>query len=286
MSTTLVGVPPGVGDTYWCLAKLKAFKKHYGLEHITLAIQKTTLDRAIEWRTMVDFVDDARYVAYTPGKAALLTGFERNHGPLDFILWPNAVVDRGEHLSTWLTGLELDLDFPVNTIVPPRALRDRVVLYASANGVNRAWFAKRRPDFWVQLAVELERLTGHVPILIGAGWDRDNPELAPLTCATQSLIGNTTLTEVAGILEHARAVIGVISGMTILANHFKRPCLAFAPDKHHEDFPYTWIQPHSQPWYSVLRPATMFDPADCVHHLAGLIARYDDAQRTPRATDR
>ncbi|HZF28697.1 MAG TPA: hypothetical protein VE907_06250 [Gammaproteobacteria bacterium] len=268
MSTTLIGVPPGVGDVYWCLAKLKAFKAHYGLGHVTLAIQKTSKDRSIEWRTMVDFVDDARYVALTPGNAATAdSGLSRNHGPLDFVMWPNAIVDRGRHLSTWLPELELDLDFPVKTTPMNESLENRIVLYPSAAGVNRAWFPKRRSDFWIALAVELANRFGVPPLVIGADWDHDNSD--PLAEVAQSLVGHTTLGQVAWILEHARAVVGVISGMTILANHFKRPTLAFAPDKHHPDFPYTWVR--NQPWYRCLRPVSMFDPSAAVEALAWAI---------------
>lgn len=268
MSTTLVGVPPGVGDVYWCLAKLRSFKQHFGLGHVTLGIQKTAKDRALEWRTMVDFVDDARYVAYQPSKHALAHGFERNNGPLDFVLWPNAVVDRGDHLRKWLPACELDLDFPVRTTPMSDALKDRIVIYASAGGVNRAWFPKRRPDFWIALALELKARFGELPLLIGADWDHDNSD--PLNEVAQTLVGHTSLSQVAWILEHARAVIGVISGMTILANHFKRPTVAFAPDKHHPTFPYTWIG--EQPWYTCLRPISMFDPVESALVLETMIA--------------
>lgn len=273
MATTLIGVPPGVGDLYWALTKLRAFRKHFGFEHVTLAIQKTSKDRAIEWQQMVDFVDDARYVAFTPGPA-LRTGFERNHGPLDFILWPNAVLDRGEHLSTWMPDLALDLEFQVETRLPPAAVdeiaRGAIVLYASAVGVNRAWFPKRRGDFWIALARELEQRFGRKPILIGAGWDRDN-NIEALREHTFELVGSTTLSQVAFLLQNARGVIGVISGMTILANHFKTPTVAFAPDKHHPEFPYTWIRPGAQPWYTALRPISMWDPAACAAALEGSI---------------
>jgi len=269
MSTTLIGVPPGVGDVYWCLAKLKSFKANYALGHITLAIQKTAKDRALEWRHMVDFVDDARYVAFTPGRAAQEYGLERNNGPLDYVMWPNSIVDAGVHLRDWLPGIALDLAFPVATKAPAHSesIDGRVVLYASAAGVNRAWFPKRRPDFWIQLAIELEKVTGAPPLLIGAEWDHDNT--GPLCQVAQSIVGGTSLAEVAWILEHAAGVIGVISGMTILANHFRVPCVAFAPDKHHADFPYTWIEPSlSQPWYTALRPVSMFDPVRCARELA------------------
>ena len=267
-SSTLIGVPPGVGDLYWCLTKLKAFKQAHGIERVVLAIQKTSKDRAIEWKDMVDFVDDARYVHLTPGRAAV-TGLERKQGPFDFVMWPNAIVDRGDHLSTWMPTLELDLDFPVKTrqIIAPN-LENRVVLYASALGVNKAWFPDRRGDFWIQLAVELAQRFGERPVLIGAAWDEDNHE-SLMRVHTQSILGRTSLAEVAWLIEHARAVIGVISGMTILANHFKRPTIAFAPNKHAAVFPYTWVR--EQPWYTALRPASMGDPAECARILEAMV---------------
>jgi hypothetical protein len=281
MSTTLIGVPPGVGDVYWCLAKLKAFKAHFGLQHVTLAIQKTTKDRALEWRHMVDFVDDARYVAFTPGRAADM-GMSRNNGPLDCVLWPNAIVDQGTHLSHWLPELELDLEFPVKTAPMNESLANRVVIYPSAAGVNRAWFPERRGDFWIQLAHEIATRTGIPPLMIGADWDHDNSD--KVAEAAQSLVGGTSLAQVAWILEHARAVIGVISGMTILANHFRRPTVAFAPNKHHPSFPYTWIRDSDRHWYTCLRPVSMFDPGACAELLEDMIAAK--AKEGARAIDR
>lgn len=262
----LVGVPPGVGDSYWCLTKMKAFKRHYDIKHLTLAILKTSKDRAIEWRHMVDFVDDARYVNFSPGEAER-TGFARDVRFLNFVMWPNAIVDKGIHLRDWLPELELDLDFEVRTQLVPDVAPGSVVLYASSKEVNRAWLPRARGDFWIQLALEIKARFGAPPVLIGAGWDDENSRLvAP---HTQGLVGKTSLREVAWILKHAKAVVGIICGMTIVANHFRVPTVALSPDKFKPAFPYTWVD--RQPWYKALRASEMGGPDNVAAVLEAMV---------------
>lgn len=249
-----VAVPPGVGDVYWALSKLKAWKADRGSPRVHMVIQgrpgvSTGVHaRAGMWSEMVDFVDRVSFERFKPDHRALTYGLGSMADGTP-ILWPNTIVDRGERIETWLPHLACDLDFPVRTTHFPGGPRN--VLYVSSDGINTAWMAQLPRGYWYDLIRELNRAVGRVSI-IGAGWDttffsRLMAE-APFPLDVEPLLERTNLMQVADVLKSARFVCGVISGMTILANHFQTPCVAFYPTAHHEDFPRAWIKPGTPYW--------------------------------------
>lgn len=234
MTRIRVGVPPGVGDCYWALTKLKAFAAG---RRVTLCIQGSQYDRALEWQKMVDFIDEAEIVRFEPGHAEH-TGYSENAMGLDFILWPNAIIDRGERIEAWLPELATDLSFPVQTpdMGPPRT-----VVYASSVSINERWMS-RGPDFWLRVIRDLAAHYGPVT-LVGAAWDQEFRDRL-IGVEVEDLVGKTTLPQLAGIIRNARVVAGVICGVTILANHFRTPCVALWPDwKFPANFPHAWVTP-------------------------------------------
>lgn len=244
-----VAVPPGVGDVYWVLTKLQAYRAEHGGGPVRMLIQACgPLDRAGEWRDMVDFVYDVRFHAYRPDRASLETGLGRLPDGTP-ILWPNTVVDKGQPLASWLPHLALDLGFPVKTT--PFAGGPRTVLYVSSEGINRAWMTHLPPGYWVRTIEALNAAVGRVTI-IGAKWDLSFLSAMLRTAArpldVELLVGATSLMQVADILKSARFFVGVISGMTILANHFRTPTLALYPTAHHEAFPRAWVAPDAPYW--------------------------------------
>jgi hypothetical protein len=236
--TYKIGVPPGVGDVYWCLTKIKDYRKQHKLKHVTLCVQKTHLTRALEWPKMTSGIIDAAIEFPFKSELAKETGFAANVPGVNCVMWPNAIVDQGKHLRTWLPNYEIDLNFEIKTApaVPS------VVVYASSEGVNKAWLPGRGPAFWNELLVELRKAFGITPTLIGAGWDVEFHK--QITAPHHSLIGQTNLEQVAGVIKNASVLVGMISGMTILANHFNTPTIAMWPDhRFPEMFPFAWIRP-------------------------------------------
>lgn len=247
-----VAVPPGVGDVYWVLTKLKAWKAQHGTPRVHMVIQGAPkwgkLNRALQWGEMVDFVDRVSFERFRPDHGALTEGLGRMRDGTP-ILWPNAIVDQGRPLAEWLPGLELDLDFPVRTTHFPGGPRN--VLYVSSDAINAAWMAHLPRGYWHELIRELNRAVGRVT-MIGAAWDKSFFDRlvaeAPFPIDIEPLVEQTTLMQVADILKHARFVCGVISGMTILANHFRTPCIALYPTAHHDAFPRTWVAADAPYW--------------------------------------
>ena len=253
MKICRVAVPPGVGDIYWCLTKLKALRDKLRADRIELCVQKAGPARSLAWAEMVDFVDTATFHAFAPGIAAT-TGYHEPGNGIDCVLWPNAVVDRGRPLSDWLPDLALDLDFTVRT--EPMG-EPRVLVYASSRAINKAWVPNLGPEYWLQLMQALSDRFGQVT-LIGAAWDREFTDDLRSSCNGHGMpcvdmTGQTSLPQIADMLKRARLVIGVISGMTILANHFRTPTVAIYPRKQHPDFPRSWVAPDA-PYQTVCAP--------------------------------
>ena len=220
------GVPSGVGDVYWALCKLKAIRERYRIRHVTLAVQRTKLTRALEWQRMVDFVDGTMERPFRLDADGQRDGYSRKVPGMTALLWPNSIIDRGGMLADWLPEFELDLDFPIQ-IEPPKK-SGAVLVYVSSEGVNAAWCSNLGAYYWSAFLEELGNATGVVPTVIGKSWDASF--LANVRAPFENLVDQTSLPQVAGLIANASVLVGVISGMTILANHFRTPCLALHPN--------------------------------------------------------
>lgn len=255
MNEVRIAVPPGVGDVYWALSKIKSFRQMNGYDRVTMLVQRTPLRRATDWAKMVDFVDECHELRFRPDPEALAFGYSFGRIPgADYCFWPNSVVDRGQPLSAWLPQYELDLNFNVRYTEPTPERANRSVVYASSEGIHNAWFPMLTPKFWSELIREL----GDDAAIIGAAWDesfRDDLDIG----SALDLVSSTSLMEVTGIIKSARSVVGVISGMTILANHWMTPCVAFCPDAFVPRFPYGWVKDGAP--YIVLRPREIHSAA-------------------------
>lgn len=264
-----IGVPPGVGDTYWALAKMESFIERHGIKHVTLCVKAHELKRALAWPEMVGFVNAAEEFDFGTNKGIRETGFSARKPGLDVVMWPNAVIDTGKHLSEWMPDYDLNLDFEIKTPELPASWRDRHLIYASSEGVNNHWLPGRGVGFWRHLINEIGNVTGERPIIIGAGWDKDFfRAIGPVQA--DSLISETTLPQVAGIIKEAKSLTGIISGMTVLGNHFRTPTVAIYPDKFHPGFLSAWIKPET-PYIPI--KASLVGPSVKVAGITASIAR-------------
>jgi len=250
-----LGVPPGIGDVYWVLTKLEALRAQFKPRAICLMVQKTSLTRALDWSKMVSFVDKTAELPFRPDLHAKGDGVSFRIPSMNACLWPNALIDRGSHIDDWLPELgPANLSFAIRTVPPIRP--PGVVVYISSTGVNSAWCPNLGPVYWRGLIDELTLRAGAPPTLIGAHWDREfATQVGPRAV---NLIGQTSLQQVTGIIQRARVLVGVISGMTILANHFRTPCVAIHPIVPMN--PRGWV-PLDAPYIPIAAPEVPVAPA-------------------------
>lgn len=266
MNTLKVAVPPGVGDVYWCLTKLQALRTSLEADRVELLVQKSSLPRALAWAELCPLVDASSEFKFYPSERVLKGGFATNVHSAHMVLWPNAVVDRGEKLETWLPQYAYDDRVQINTEITRPA--GDVVVFPAHEGIQSAWFSSQPPQFWPRLIAKLEALFGQRVTMIGSEWDKSHCD--GMAGSVDYLVGQTSLAQVAGILERARVVVGVASGMTILANRFRTPCVAFFPRKHHALFPWTWV-PDDAPYRVIW--SDQLKAIDSIAHAAYDVAR-------------
>lgn len=271
-----VAVPPGVGDTYWALSKLLDWKRKNKIEHLTLCVQKAKLARALDWHKMVGFVDATEEFAFHPDAMSLEHGWSNRINGVDLVMWPNAIIDRGYHLRDWLPQYELNMDFDIR--LPDVSGNEELAIalgqplvYASSIGPGRAWLPSVTPEFWVDLISRLMDETGKVPVLIGSKWDEPVRDAILRACPNleyHDLVAQTTQAEVFEIIRQAHSITGLICGMTIMANHFKTPCVALAPDKFLPGFLTSWLKPDAP--YTVYQHGTLPAPHEIVTEVCSL----------------
>lgn len=261
-NTCRIAVPPGVGDTYWALAKLQDFRQKKGLKHVTLCVKKAELKRALAWPKMVDFVEAAEEFDFEPNKGIRETGYSARKPGVNYVFWPNSVIDRGHHLSEWMPNYKLNLDFDIKTNDRQTEYMGKHVIYASSHGVNDNWFPDRGPAFWRKLINEMAERTGELPLVIGAGWDAVFLKSVNAQCI--DTVGKTDLPQVAGVIKNAKSLTGIISGMTILGNHFRTPTVAIYPDRFLPGFLTAWIKPDTP--YTTLKASETNSPSGVAKH--------------------
>lgn len=261
-----IGTPSGVGDVYWCLTKLRSFRERHKIKHVTLCVQKSHLPRSLQWPEITDLVDEAIEFPYQVDRANTTGYYRCRPGTgMDCVFWPNTVIDTGQHLSKWMPDYDLDLDLKLD-VIPPKE-DPGILVYASSEGVNKAWFPQGGPKFWGDLLNHLQNFTGRPATLIGAGWDEDFARL--IDGPRIDMIAETDLKEVMGVIKSAQLLIGIISGMTILGNHFGTPTLAIVADKFPPAFPRTWVRPEVR--YLPIKASQVGSPLRIVKHAIELV---------------
>ena len=190
-----IAVPSGIGDALWALVKVPALLKAEGADACDLDACYSSLPRSADFLARFDFV---RHTGYThlecverePVTADGYWNYAQTgrgwHNTYDWLLVPNAYLERGGRLEDWLPEFAPDWNIASHYRVLPEDERvaDAVVaeignrfalFFASSLAGNTVYGHNRgplwRPDEWAELA-RLFLAEGVTPVLIGAAWDR------------------------------------------------------------------------------------------------------------------
>lgn len=251
-----VGVETGIGDAYWILVKLRDFKKKNNIEHLHIYIRDSgEYNRNAPMIGSLDFVDEVSYAVIDTGDVR--NGISRNatfieNGQLtklDYFFVLSEIMTQGQKLDTWMPEWETewDIQFKVDKPKGFRRKTPMVVLFTSGEGVGQVWMNGFMRERWAQLVDELNKINIK-PILMGAKWDEQyDTEWTSMIKDKKgftSMVGKTTLPEALYLLREADVMIGVVSGMTIMANHFRTPTIALYPGhEYSEGFMWAWTPP-------------------------------------------
>lgn len=266
-------LPPGVGDVYWPLVKTQALLCREGIEPpvdvyaaAPRAKKYNSEARSFPFLEMFPFLHSTGEVRFGRGpiwrEAYLQPGrtvFRDVQGCDYFITW-NGHLRAGRTLEEIDPDLDCNWDLPRFISLKEEAYRnaslegygDYLVLYWSFLGTNRQILRHFTLEQIASMVGRIVELTGLRPILIGAAWDLDCPELerlyGMLPDNTVDLRGKTDLEEVFGLMRGARAVLGMNSGITVMSAAFGVKTVMLVHDYLfsngvHRDFAWNTVPP-------------------------------------------
>lgn len=257
-------VPQGIGDAAWALFKVQSIARaHEGPDaRIDIALtcrNKSTIEsRALDFVRRFSFVDSVemrpglsihRDPVFTPEGYwnYIDDGFYDFDGERFCVLIPNAALERGQRLESWLPRHAINWrifdDFRImeSEQATAQALEDRlghyVVFYPgpldgnTTQGHNRntIW----RPSDWIALGAAIHKRYRLPIVTVGAPYDAPyydsllGPFLNGSSGYWTNLIGNTTIGELYAITSQARFCVSYQAGVGIVATYLGTPTAIF-----------------------------------------------------------
>lgn len=233
-------VPPGIGDGYWVLVKLRGFLEARGIEHATVYVHDAGPRRSDGMWARVPFIEfggfapvDRKLHAAALERAYRRDGFavQANVCEFDYLLSLNGALDHGRSLDEALPG-------PTNWYEPlsqpevtegfAAEYRARFGDYVLASfwdhGFYKLW-VKDFPERSIVRALATLADAGQTVVIMGAEWDRGSigERIAAADPRFVSLVGETSFDQLTGLLSGARAVLGFPAGNTLLGPYFRTP---------------------------------------------------------------
>lgn len=285
-----VGVPLGIGDTWWVLLKLEALKAQHKGRPLHVYIQ-TSPNHATHnfvelFPHVVDRVvvsDQAPYDIYKElhdhqqPKYSALSECQGIRG-LDYYLQANGHLERGEHIETYLPELgrpnyELRPKIDGGIMRWARMFTNDVLVYPSGLGPNEGFHRNTfSPKHWADtingIAEAYAKKPGSVTV-IGAPthddlgqWERIKPHVNAELYARGKIrnrVGLTTHAQVSAMILSSRAVVGLNSGLTIIAPAWRVPTVGLwalegfgMPVNFPEQMARSWLNPEVPHYYRVM----------------------------------
>ncbi len=270
--TVSVGIPPGVGDMHWVLAKLESFKEKNCIDKLKIVIDRNpTLNYSRDFLRMVPFIDEVDDgQKHLPFKFSIAGGdgtpLQCNVNGVNYLMEFNSMLEQGVRLEQILPEYDTNFNYPINN---PPAAKDFATLikkglggklylfYASSIGGNKNWCKGTwETKDWVKLADLIYAATKRKIVLMGAQWDTGYAAMIKsydVLGNIHSFVGKTSISEALALLREAKFMVSFLSGLAILATRFKLPCVSFWPTlkqaPHWHDpkkFQHAWPPPNAQ----------------------------------------
>lgn len=250
MKTVRILVPPGIGDGYWVLVKLRGFMERNGIQRAAIFVHDAGPRRADGMWKRVPFVEFGGYAPVSGRRHRLalqrayrLPGYsvQKRVCGFDYMLSFNGTLDAGRSLDQGLPG-------PTNwyetmhdeLVTQPFAAQfgarfgEYVVASFWDHGFYRHWLSVFPETAIIET---LQRLadTGRTVVVMGAAWDRGAiaDRLAAADPRFVGLVGETDFDGLTGLLQGAEAIVGFPAGNTLIGPYFRRPTVLLW----HQHFP-------------------------------------------------
>lgn len=235
-SSVRILVPPGIGDGFWVMTKLRAFLEERRLYLPEVWIHDAGPRRSDEFWRRVPFIRFGGYAPLNDSKASWHAyhppgiAVQRTPG-FDYFLSVNGTLEAGRSLDESLPGA-IDWYAPIFRPKEEEAYRRQfratygsyVVAAFWEQRMYQKWLAEFTEDD-ISATLGLFGDAGYRIVLMGAEWDRGRicTRLAGRDSRIVDLVGQTDFTALTGLLSGARGVVGFPAGSTLLAPYFRVP---------------------------------------------------------------
>lgn len=269
-AVTRILVPPGIGDIYWVLVKLRGLASRYNWARpeLTVVTQPDPMNRhlhSVPYLEMFDWFDigDPSTVANaTAHNNVWEEGYSVNGRPVfeniqgyDAFISYNGRLNNGGYLEDDSLPCEWHPMMSASTETAIQAAksayenvfgRDAVVLYFPFYGS----YINYEREFPIStMATAINKFTSNtalLPVVVGAAWD-DNAMMQNLLNRIDrpyiNLLGKTDLSQVFAVLRAARIVIGYQAGPVQLAAGNGKKTLLLWDGRFHDNMMYSIVPP-------------------------------------------
>lgn len=240
-------VPPGIGDIYWSMVKIRSFceKNKLGLPDVYISSFDKSKDRSIDYVRSIPFVNAAGYVYHTNGNASWKkiwaeayhhcgkTIFENVEG-CDYFIAYNGILRHGKSIADCDTQYDCEWHPPMFYDKAQEAYGKNLIKkygeyfvgYFVPHGMYKKWLSEFPNKSINECLSTVNEITNNPILLTGAGWDKDKMKLqAP--GIVHDLIGETTFPQLQSLLKNASGTIGFPSGLTFMSVLMGTPTFCF-----------------------------------------------------------
>ncbi|HDP36854.1 MAG TPA: hypothetical protein ENN27_03150 [Candidatus Atribacteria bacterium] len=151
----------------------------------------------------------------------------------DRIFWveANSHIEKNR-IESWFLELETELHYDFSGKLNKFKRENIFLVYLSSYRTKEVWKVYDK-NIWLEIIKFIVQKTNYFPVFIGAEWDDLGKEVFEEFIEKHgaiNLIGKTpSLLGVIALLQQAKFYMGVISGLTILANVLFTPAITWTP---------------------------------------------------------
>jgi hypothetical protein len=288
VNPTRILVPPGIGDGYWVLVKLRGFLRRHGIQNPHVFVQDAGPRRSHGMWERVPFVTWGGY-AEVPNRSANRMAFKRAYRTsgfpvqrrvcgFDYLLSFNGTLEAGRSLDqampgplNWFEPLT-KMDVTEHHAAAYRAqFGDYVAVAIWDHGFYRQW-VDGFPESRIIETLQLIADAGLKVVIMGAEWDLNaiGPRVAAADQRFVNLVGETDFDQLTGLLTGASGVFGFPAGNTLLGPRFGAPSVVLWKRHFHPNF-WKYACPPEPLLYQPL-DIERTSPAEAAQTLVSMIA--------------
>lgn len=257
--TTRILVPPGIGDIYWVMVKLRSFLAANNLTdpELTVVSDPDPLEaylRGIEFIEMFPWVRVSNLKSVPNDRSLQHIWDEAYKGPgrsvfpdvmgYDYFIAYNGVINSGGYLES------CD-EYACNWTVPPAVHIHTPTKYMLCFFPFLGTYQSHEADFPLECIAEVINrqvlLTGFIPIFLGskteAVYDEKQKDLIGRIPHAMDLVGRTSLTKVMGLLRGTSLIFGYHSGIPNLGAAMGKPTVLLWDDRYPDSTSLACIPP-------------------------------------------